>query len=202
MKLIAKLFAALLTASTLAHAEVVEYTLDIRETTISPAGKPVRALTINGGLPGPPLRFKEGDTARIHVVNGLKGDEVSTHWHGVLVPNVEDGVPYVTTPPIFSGKSRTFEFPLKHAGTYWYHSHTGLQEQRGVYGSIVIEPRGGERVKASQEAVLSANAQTGRATQYFPNIMCPVDELESRLQWLTSRGVPPVNNKPYHTSNS
>lgn len=68
--------------------------------------------------------------------------------------NVEDGVPYITTPPIFPGKSRAFEFPLKHAGTYWYHSHTGLQQQRGIYGSIVIEPKARERVKADQEAVL------------------------------------------------
>lgn len=154
MKLITKIFAAFVAFSPLAHAEVVEYTLDIRETTISPAGKPVKALTINGGLPGPVLRFKEGDTARIHVVNGLTHEEVSTHWHGLLVPNLEDGVPYLTTPPIFPGKSRTFEFPLKHAGTYWYHSHTGLQEQRGVYGSIVIEPKQGERIRADKEEVL------------------------------------------------
>jgi FtsP/CotA-like multicopper oxidase with cupredoxin domain len=143
-----------LTGTTLAHADVVEYTLKIEEQTVSLAGKPVRALTINGGIPGPTLRFKEGDIARIHVVNGLKGEEVSTHWHGLLVPNSEDGVPYLTTPPIFSGKSRTFEFPLRHAGTYWYHSHTGLQEQRGVYGGIVIEPKGGEKVKAEQDIVL------------------------------------------------
>lgn len=154
MKIFLTLLTAICAASTLAHAEVVEYTLNIEETKISPAGKPVRALTINGGLPGPTLRFKEGDMARIHVVNGLKGEEVSTHWHGLLVPNIEDGVPYLTTPPIFPGKSRTFEFSLKHSGTYWYHSHTGLQEQRGVYGSIVIEPKGGEKVKADHDVVL------------------------------------------------
>ena len=142
------------TAIASAAAGIVEYTLDIRETTIAPAGKPVPALTINGTLPGPTLRFREGDTARIHVINSLRGEEVSTHWHGLLVPNAEDGVPYLTTPPIFPGKSRTFEFPLRHSGTYWYHSHTGLQEQRGVYGSIVIEPRGGERIKTSREAVV------------------------------------------------
>jgi FtsP/CotA-like multicopper oxidase with cupredoxin domain len=165
MKLITKIFAAFVAFSPLAHAEVVEYTLDIRETTISPAGKPVKALTINGGLPGPVLRFKEGDTARIHVVNGLTHEEVSTHWHGLLVPNLEDGVPYLTTPPIFPGKSRTFEFPLKHAGTYWYHSHTGLQEQRGVYGSIVIEPKQGERIRADKEEVLLLSDWTNEDPQ-------------------------------------
>lgn len=124
-------------------APIVEYSLDISETTLSPAGKPVRALTLNGSVPGPTLRFREGDIARIHVNNRLAKEETSVHWHGLLVPNLEDGVPYITTPPIFAGESRTFEFLLKHAGTYWYHSHTGLQEQRGVYGSIVIEPKAG-----------------------------------------------------------
>ncbi len=129
-------------ASTLyPDAKIVEYTLDVTEVLLSPAGKPVRALALNGTVPGPTLRFREGEIARIHVRNRLSKEETSTHWHGLLVPNLEDGVPYVTTPPIKAGESRTFEFMLKHAGTYWYHSHTGLQEQRGVYGSIVIEPR-------------------------------------------------------------
>ena len=124
-------------------APIVEYTLDIAETTLSPAGRPIRALSLNGTVPGPTLRFREGQVARIHVRNRLAKEETSIHWHGLLVPNLEDGVPYITTPPIRAGESRTFEFLLKHAGTYWYHSHTGLQEQRGVYGSIVIEPREG-----------------------------------------------------------
>ena len=148
------LLAVLCAAVWPARARVVEYTLRIEETTLSPAGKPVSVLTINGGLPGPVLRFREGDTARIHVINALRDEEVSTHWHGLLVPNAEDGVPSITTPPIFPGQSRTFEFPLKQAGTYWYHSHTGLQEQRGVYGGIVIEPRAGERIQADREAVV------------------------------------------------
>jgi len=122
-------------------ARIVEYTLDVAEATLSPAGKPVHVLTLNGSVPGPTLRFREGDVARILVRNRLAKDETSIHWHGLLVPNLEDGVPYITTPPILAGESRTFEFLLKHTGTYWYHSHTGLQEQRGIYGSIVIEPR-------------------------------------------------------------
>lgn len=128
-------------------APIVEYSLDVAETTLSPAGRPVAALTLNGSVPGPTLRFREGDVARIHVNNRLAKDETSVHWHGLLVPNLEDGVPYITTPPIRAGESRTFEFLLKHAGTYWYHSHTGLQEQRGVYGSIVIEPKAGTPVR-------------------------------------------------------
>jgi hypothetical protein len=123
------------------EARVVEYKLTIAEQTLSPAGKPAKALTISGGTPGPVLRFREGDVARITVTNGLADDTTSLHWHGLLVPNIEDGVPVVTTPVIGPGKSRTFEFLIRQHGTYWYHSHTGHQEQRGVYGAIVIEPK-------------------------------------------------------------
>jgi FtsP/CotA-like multicopper oxidase with cupredoxin domain len=138
------------------RARVVEYDLEIAEQTWSPASdvKAIRALTINGGIPGPTIRFREGDTARIRVHNRLKGEETSIHWHGVLLPNPQDGVPYITTPPIQPGATHTFEFPLKHSGTYWYHSHTGLQEQRGVYGSIVIEPKDGEPVKTTRDHVV------------------------------------------------
>lgn len=137
-----------------AGARVVEYDLHIREQTVSPAGRPVRGLTINGGIPGPTLRFREGDWARIRVHNHLRKETTSTHWHGLLLPNEQDGVPHVTTPPILPGATHTFEFALRHGGTYWYHSHTHLQEQSGVYGGIVVEPRGGEPVKAGREEVL------------------------------------------------
>ena len=122
-------------------ARVVEYKLTIAEQTMSPAGNPAQVLTINGTSPGPTLRFREGDVARLTVTNGLADDTTSLHWHGVLVPNLEDGVPVVTTPIIAPGRSRTFEFLIRQHGTYWYHSHTGHQEQRGVYGAIVIEPK-------------------------------------------------------------
>lgn len=118
----------------------VTYILDVAETALAPAGIPRTALTINGGIPGPVLRFRVGDQADILVRNHLANEDTSIHWHGLLVPNSEDGVPYTTTPPIPPGQERRFRFPLTHVGTYWYHSHTGLQEQRGVYGAIVIEP--------------------------------------------------------------
>ncbi len=146
----------LLATALTAQARLVEYDLTVVEQSWSPGDgiKPVRALTLNGGIPGPTLRFREGDTARIRVHNGLRNEETSIHWHGLLVPNLQDGVPYVSTPPIQAGTTRTFEFPLKQSGTYWYHSHTGLQEQRGVYGSIVIEPKGGEPAKADRDHVV------------------------------------------------
>jgi FtsP/CotA-like multicopper oxidase with cupredoxin domain len=100
------------------EARVVEYRLSISEQTLSPAGQPTQALTINGGTPGPVLRFREGDVARITVVNGLADDSTSLHWHGLLVPNLQDGVPVVTTPVIGPGQSRTFEFLIRQNGTY------------------------------------------------------------------------------------
>lgn len=137
-----------------AGQRVVEYDLHIAEQDMSPAGKKVRVLAINGSIPGPVLRFREGDFARIRVHNDLKDETTSTHWHGLLLPNREDGVPHITTPPIQPGTTHTFGFTLRHSGTYWFHSHTHLQEQRGVYGGIVVEPRGGEPVKADREQVL------------------------------------------------
>lgn len=138
------------------RAALVEYDLEIEETRWSPDEtlRPVRALAINGSIPGPTLRFREGDVARIRVHNRLKHEETSIHWHGLLLPNAQDGVPHVTTPPIEPGTTHTFEFPLRHAGTYWYHSHTGLQEQSGVYGSIVVEPRGGVAERADHDEVI------------------------------------------------
>ncbi len=128
-----------LIVSIIASASEREYSLVIRNQSVNFTGTDVQAMTINESIPGPTLRFKEGDVARIHVKNEMEM-ETSIHWHGILLPNLQDGVPYVTTPPILSGTTFTYEFPIKHSGTYWYHSHTGLQEQKGVFGSIVIEP--------------------------------------------------------------
>jgi hypothetical protein len=123
-----------------AAAETVEYTLTIKKETVRVTGGPAIAMTINGGLPGPVLRFREGDLARIHVNNEID-EETSIHWHGVLVPPGMDGVPFISFPPIAPGKSFTYEFPIRQSGTYWYHTHTMLQQQIGVYGAIVIEPQ-------------------------------------------------------------
>lgn len=136
------------------EARVVEYRLTIAEQALSPADRKVQALTINGGTPGPVLRLREGDVARITVVNGLADDSTSIHWHGLLVPNIEDGVPVVTTPVIGPGQSRTFEFLVRQHGTYWYHSHTGHQEQRGVYGAIVIEPKAETKAADHDQVVI------------------------------------------------
>lgn len=121
-------------------AEIIEYDLNIAEKTVNMSGKNVKAITINGSIPGPTLTMTEGDTVRIRVHNHMDVD-TSVHWHGILLPNQDDGVPYLNTPPIKPGATHIFEFPIIQSGTYWYHSHTNLQEQRGLYGSIVIHPR-------------------------------------------------------------
>ena len=134
-------------------AGIVEYDLDINFKTINISGKSSKAMAINNSIPGPTLRFREGDTARIRIKNSMNV-ETSIHWHGLLLPYRQDGVPYLTNPPIEPGKTNVFEFPIKQSGTYWFHSHTGLQEQRGVYGSIVITPKEGERVSSDQDKVI------------------------------------------------
>jgi FtsP/CotA-like multicopper oxidase with cupredoxin domain len=118
-------------------AKEITYDLTIDNTLVNYSGNSVMAMTVNGGIPGPTIEADIGDEVTINVHNKMSV-ETSIHWHGILLPNRQDGVPYLTTPPIKAGKSLTFSFPFTHSGTYWYHSHTGLQEQRGVYGSIVV----------------------------------------------------------------
>ena len=137
-----------------AFAKSVRYELSITNQKVNITGKEVDfALSVNGGIPAPTLEFTEGDDAEIRVINKLVDQEVSLHWHGILLPPEEDGVSYVNTPPIFPGKERVFKFKIRQYGTYWYHSHTMLQEQKGVYGAIVIHPKI-EKIKTDKEAVV------------------------------------------------
>lgn len=119
---------------------VREHTITLREAIVNKTGKDVMGMTVNGTIPGPTLEFTEGEYAVIYVKNEMSV-ETSVHWHGLLLPNFYDGVPYLNTPPIEPGHTQKYEFPIKQSGTYWYHSHTMLQEQSGVYGSIVIQPK-------------------------------------------------------------
>lgn len=123
-----------------AQTDTTTYRLTLKQETVNKTGKNVMGMTINGQIPGPTLGFTEGDYAVMYVKNEMDV-ETSIHWHGMLLPNFFDGVPYLNTPPIMPGATQKYEFRLKQAGTYWYHSHTMLQEQSGVYGSLVIEPR-------------------------------------------------------------
>lgn len=120
---------------------VVRYDLHIRDTTVNFTGKPKHAITINSTIPAPTLEFTEGDSAVIYVHNQLKKEETSIHWHGILLPNQYDGVPYLTTQPIKKGETHLYTFRIKQSGTYWYHSHTTLQEQLGMYGAFIIHKK-------------------------------------------------------------
>lgn len=121
-----------------ALAAVDEYRLTISQQEVTIHVQKADGMTINGNIPGPTLYFKEGNMARIHVKNEMDVP-TSIHWHGLLVPPSMDGVPFVTQVPIEPGTTFTYEFPIRQTGTYWYHSHSSLQEQSGLYGSIVIE---------------------------------------------------------------
>ncbi|HYC95492.1 MAG TPA: copper resistance system multicopper oxidase [Sphingomicrobium sp.] len=127
--------------------------------TIAEAGFPVdgrmgHAVTINGTIPAPLLRLKEGQNVRITVENRLEDEDSSIHWHGFIVPFQMDGVPGISFPGIRPGTSFTYEFPIKQSGTYWYHSHSGLQEQLGHYGPIIIDPLGPDPVAYDREHVI------------------------------------------------
>jgi len=117
--------------------KVVRYDLYVRDTIVNFTGKPKRAIAVNGQIPMPTLTFTEGDIAEIYVHNELK-EETSLHWHGLFLPNKEDGVPNLTQMPIKPGTTHKYSFPIIQNGTHWYHSHSGLQEQIGMYGNFVM----------------------------------------------------------------
>ena len=118
----------------------VIYHLYISDTVVNYTGRLRHAIAVNGSLPGPTLTFTEGDTAVIYVHNNMMM-ATSVHWHGLIVPNRYDGVSYLTSPPIGPMQTYVATFPIVQNGTYWYHSHTMLQEQVGLYGAIVIHKR-------------------------------------------------------------
>jgi len=117
-------------------------------------GRDTHAIGINGGIPGPLLRLREGQDVRLTVINDLHDEDTSVHWHGLLVPFQMDGVPGISFPGIKAGERFTYEFPLRQSGTYWYHSHSGLQEQMGHYGPIVIDPAGADPIECDREHVV------------------------------------------------
>jgi CopA family copper-resistance protein len=130
-----------------------DITLRIARQTMRVDGKVSRAIGLNGTVPGPLVRLKEGQRARLTVVNDLDEDS-SIHWHGLILPFQMDGVPGVSFPGIKPRSTFVYEFPVRQSGTYWYHSHSGLQEQIGHYGPIVIDPAGADPVVHDREHVL------------------------------------------------
>ena len=129
------------------------FDLNISHATSTIDGVEGRSILVNGHLPAPLLRWREGDDITLRVTNHLSVD-TSIHWHGILLPFQMDGVPGVTYPGIKPGETFTYQFPVRQAGTYWYHSHSGLQEQLGHYGPIVIEPKLPDPVGYDREYVI------------------------------------------------
>jgi len=127
--------------------------LTIGHSQITIDGRTGHAVAINGTVPGPIIRLKEGQTVRLHITNTLEED-TSVHWHGLLVPFEMDGVPGVSFPGIRAGETFTYEFPVKQSGTYWFHSHSGLQEQEGHYAAMIVDPAGPDPVAYDREHVI------------------------------------------------
>lgn len=128
------------TAKSTNKPRTVRYDLYVADTIVNFTGKPKRAIAVNGSIPMPTLTFTEGDTAEIYVHNNLD-EETSLHWHGLFLPNRYDGVPNLTQMPIKPHSTYVYRFPIIQSGTHWYHSHTELQEQIGMYGAMILNKR-------------------------------------------------------------
>jgi FtsP/CotA-like multicopper oxidase with cupredoxin domain len=136
-----------------------EFDLTIAPTPVNFTGVPRLATTINGSIPAPTLRWRLGDTVTLRVTNRLPVDS-SIHWHGILLPYRMDGVPGISFEGIRPGETFTYRFKVAQTGTYWYHSHSGFQEQTGMYGAIVIDPPGREPVRADRDYVVQLSDWT------------------------------------------
>ncbi|QXG34268.1 copper resistance system multicopper oxidase [Pseudomonas viridiflava] len=130
-----------------------EFDLFIGETPVNLTGSPRTAMTVNGGLPGPLLRWREGDIVTLRVKNRLK-DSTSIHWHGIILPANMDGVPGLSFDGIAPDGLYVYRFKVRQNGTYWYHSHSGFQEQAGVYGPLIIDAKDPEPFSYEREHVV------------------------------------------------
>ena len=163
-----------------------EFDLRIGETEVNLTGASRPALTINDSLPGPLLRWREGDTITLNVSNSLDED-TSIHWHGILLPANMDGVPGLSFSGIHPGLAYRYQFTVKQSGTYWYHSHSGFQEQQGVYGPLVIEPREPDPVSFDREHVVMLTDWTDeRPERVFKKLKKQSDYYNFRQRTLTT----------------
>jgi len=136
-----------------------EFELTIAETLVNFTGAARMATTVNGSIPAPTLRWREGDTVTIRVTNRMNRP-TSIHWHGILLPYQMDGVPGISFRGITPGETFTYRFKVRQAGTYWYHSHSGFQEQTGLYGAIIIDPSNAETIRADRDYVVQLSDWT------------------------------------------
>ncbi|MFN7981306.1 MAG: copper resistance system multicopper oxidase [Vicinamibacterales bacterium] len=162
------------------------FDLRIGEVDVNVTGATRTALTINDSLPGPLLRWREGDTVTLNVSNTLD-DDTSIHWHGILLPANMDGVPGLSFSGIHPGQTHRYQFTVKQSGTYWYHSHSGFQEQQGVYGPLVIEPREPDPVAFDREHVVMLTDWTDeRPERVFKKLKKQSDYYNFRQRTLTT----------------
>ncbi|MEB2399947.1 copper resistance system multicopper oxidase [Parapusillimonas sp. JC17] len=136
-----------------------QFNLEIGESPVNFTGSPRMATTVNGSLPAPTLRWREGDTITIRVKNRLN-ETTSIHWHGIILPFQMDGVPGISFTGIPPGETFTYRFKVQQSGTYWYHSHSGMQEATGVYGAIIIDPAQADPIRADREYVVQLSDWT------------------------------------------
>ena len=130
-----------------------EFHLIIAKTAVNFTGTPRMATTVNGSLPAPTLRWREGDTVTLHVTNHLDED-TSIHWHGLILPYQMDGAAGISFDGIAAGTTFTYQFKVQQSGTYWYHSHSGMQEQTGLYGAIIIDPATPDPIVAERDYIV------------------------------------------------
>jgi FtsP/CotA-like multicopper oxidase with cupredoxin domain len=174
------LYCALLGLSMGAQAGRYELVIDEGEVRFSDGSRP--ALTINGQSPAPELRFKEGEEVEIAVTNKL--DRMTAlHWHGIILPYTQDGVPGISFPGIAPGETFTYRFTLNQSGTYWYHAHADFQEQEGLYGPLIIEPKGREPYRYDREyTVLLFDWQDEKPERTLANLKKQADYYNDQQQ--------------------
>jgi len=164
------------------HAGAAEYNLTVDAVDIETADFTRRGVGFNGASPGPVLRFKEGEQVVINVTNNMS-ESTSIHWHGLILPFEQDGVPGISYDGIAPGETFTYTFPIQQAGTYWYHSHTDFQEPDGAYGAIVIEPEGREPFRFDREYVVQlTDAHPHRGHRIMRNLKTMPDYYNRQQQ--------------------
>lgn len=146
-----------LSSTPVLSGRVIDLVID--STPVNFTGVTRMATTINGSIPAPTLRLREGDDVTIRVTNNLSAS-TSIHWHGMILPYQMDGVPGISFAGIAPGETFTYHFKLQQSGSYWYHSHSGFQEMMGLYGALIIEPRNGERIKADRDYIVQLSDWT------------------------------------------
>lgn len=168
-------------AAPAAELRGTEFHLEIGETPVNFTGAARIATTVNGQLPAPLLRWREGDTVTLHVANRLR-EQTSIHWHGILLPTEMDGVPGLSFPGIDPGQTFTYRFKVRQSGTYWYHSHSGFQEQTGLYGPIVIEPRDRDPIASDRDYTVLLSDWTDEDPMRVFNKLKAMPDYYNRIQ--------------------